>query len=320
MSTIYSQQGRSSSGVQPAQSNSTPDQPALTPKRINELLKSGPNWSMPSKQPEPAPKAPATPAASRPEAGDAASELETLLTESNIEKMLREPDSNESKALFDRSKKLVNEINTSPPHSAARANTLGALVKQLSHDKISAQANNAINEMGEKHIKQLELDNLSQIAKAFDSDGIEDSVAYIKNTQNSLADLKRRFSGIESTAKSLEEMGTQLNATLRPSPANTPYNADANTYRYGSFSESPLNSPSEIKEFNSNDKIDLTNLQRQLNKPLRLVENFSGASGEMQIHYLPSTRTSVLIVANDSGQPPMVIKVFGELRQRNLVI
>lgn len=319
MSTIYPQQGRSSPGVQPTLSNSTPGQPGLTSECINGLLKSGPNWSMPPKQPEPAPNTPAPRASSGPEARKAASELETLLTETNIEKALREPDSNQSKELLERSKKLANEIAMNTPHSAANAKTPWASVNQLSHDKITAQAKKVINEMRERHIQQIELDNFSQIAKAFDSDGVGDSVAYMNNAQNGLADLKQKFSRIEATAKKIEEMGTQLNATLRSSPANTPYNADAKTYRYGSLSESPLNAPSEIKNFNNNDKIDLTNIQKQLNTPLHLVEKFSGARGEMQIHYLPSTRTSVLIVANDPGTPPMVIKVFGELRYQNLV-
>ncbi|WP_057011064.1 M10 family metallopeptidase C-terminal domain-containing protein [Pseudomonas libanensis] len=104
------------------------------------------------------------------------------------------------------------------------------------------------------------------------------------------------------------------------STRNNPRTDNSQTFTFHTIHESNFDTPKEVMDFDHNkDKLDVSAIRHQLgNKPLKLVENFSGASGEMQIHYCPANNASVVMISGKPGEPPFVVKVFGEVRYSNL--
>ena len=93
-----------------------------------------------------------------------------------------------------------------------------------------------------------------------------------------------------------------------------------NVYRYLSINESTLESPSEIRGFTSGrDKLDVSGIGKQLNQKLQWVNQLSGASGEMQLRYSPNQDASVLIISGNKDEPAFVAKVFGKLKETDVV-
>ncbi|MGU3307593.1 M10 family metallopeptidase C-terminal domain-containing protein [Pseudomonas sp. M5A4_2d] len=87
------------------------------------------------------------------------------------------------------------------------------------------------------------------------------------------------------------------------------------------FSYNDINAaPGAVMNFTSGtDKIDLTGIRTQLGqKPLSLVERFSGVSGEMTINYYAGSNTSFVTISRNPGEPPFELKVSGEVRYRDL--
>ncbi|MGY2398378.1 M10 family metallopeptidase C-terminal domain-containing protein [Pseudomonas sp. SDO5271_S396] len=259
----------------------------------------------------------------------ALNELSALLTPANLGLLLRSPNDKGAKALLEQLRSLLSPGNIASllrgPDAEANAKVLKTIGKQLSKETVSTQRDSALDEVGKNYKRQETLNNVAMLPQSFDGGGLESDVSQQNNIQKRLSGLKRQLSEIQTVGNALIGIGESLTADKIDAARganDAPLSASNGpaTYRYRSIEESTLGTPSEIRNFNRNDKLDLSDIQRQTGKPLHLVEHFSGAPGEMQIHYLPGTHTSVIAINGNPGQPPMVIKVFGEVRHSNLVL
>lgn len=106
-------------------------------------------------------------------------------------------------------------------------------------------------------------------------------------------------------------------ARRRSDPVNEQH---PNVYSFLNTRESTLDAPIEIREFvHGRDKLDVSGIRKQLNKKLQWVNTLSGISGEMQLKYSPTHDASVLVICGNQGEPAFVAKVFGKLKEADLV-
>lgn len=312
MSTIQPQHTPHPLKAPPSHTTRAP-QPNPGNERMNNLLKSGPDWSKPPKAPDPAPSANNTTPQENPD------DLTPMLTRENIKQMVRNPNSPESKALIEQTRarltpeKIQNMVQG--PNGEANAQKLKAIGKHLNKDEIDSGLAETKKQMVEQKIKELSYRNVEMLTQAFNGDGIEGVIGNIKRLQDEEASMQKQFSDANRAAKGLGDIGSSLTEDNVDKMRRDP----GKTYSYNSTSESTLDAPSEIRDFTANDKLDLRGIQKQLNKPLQVVDSFSGASGEVKIDYSQSSKTSVVSVSGEPGTPPLVVKVFGEVRRENLM-
>jgi len=288
-------------------------QPTPGNERMNNLLKSGPDWSRSPKAPDPAPSANnATPQ-------ENPNDLAPMLTRENIKQLVRNPNSPESKALMEKTRARLTpekiQAMVQGPNGEANAQTLKAIGKHLNKDEIDSGLAETKKQMVEEKIKELSHRNVETLLHAFDGGSAESIVSDIKRLEDDGAAMQKQFSASNNAAKGLGDIGS----SLTEDNVNKMRRDPGKTYSYNSTSESTLDAPSEIRDFTANDKLDLRGIQKQLNKPLQVVDSFSGASGEVKIDYSQSSKTSVVSVSGEPGTPPLVVKVFGEVRRENLM-
>ena len=312
MSTIQPQHTTHPLQAPPSHTPSA-QQPNQGNERVNNLLKSGPDWSRPPKAPDPAPSANnATPQ-------ETPDDLLPLLTRENIKQIVRNPNSPESKAVIEKTRARLTpekiQAMVQGPNGEANAEKLKTIGKHLNKDEIDSGLAESKKQIVEQKIKELSYRNVEMLTQAFNGDGIEGVISNIKRLEDEEASMQKQFADSNSAAKGLGDIGS----SLTEDNVNKMRRDPGKTYSYSSTSESTLDAPSEIRDFKANDKLDLRGIQKQLNKPLQVVNSFSGASGEVKIDYSPSTKTSVVSVCGDPGKPPLVVKVFGEVRRENLM-
>lgn len=297
----------------PAPNGSNPPPTAQTDERVKTLLNAGPNWSKAPKAPNPTP--PTNNTTPQEDPGD----LVELLTKDHIREIVRDPNSPKSKAILERLHERLTpekfEAMLQGPNGEANARKLKAIGKALNKGEIDSNLSEIKNQITEQKIKELLLRTIEMLTKAFDEGGIEGIVGSTKRWQDEKDSMAKQFSESSSAAKGLNDIGSSLsednvNKTQRRPPGVT--------YSYDRLSESTLDAPSEIRNFSANDKLDLSGIRKQMNKPLQAVNQFTGASGEVKIDYSPSTNSSVVSVSGNPGESPFVVKVFGEVRQSNL--
>ena len=177
----------------------------------------------------------------------------------------------------------------------------------------------------------MKLHHLENLGKIYDGGlGTDEILKDYNMSRKHIDAMKRDQSAREASVRTLYDIGgslskEKLSALRTPEPASATAQVaerltrQRNTYRFNALSDSRLDAPREISGFMAGDKLDLSGIRNQLNKPLQRVERFSGASAEMQIHYLPSTGTSVIAVSGNPGEPPFVLKVFGQVRYSDIV-
>ena len=305
MPTIQSQHAVGRPETPRSVATPAPPAPPSDP-RLNTLLKAGPNWSMRPKAPDPTPQ-------------EDPSDLDPLLSKANIKQILRHPNSPRSKMLVEkiRSRLTPETIHAMlhGPNGDANAIKLKVIGKHLATDEVDTNLAAVQREMIDEKITRLKSHNIEMLINAFDSDGIEGITQNIIQWRDEKAAMRKEFSESSKSAKSFHEMGRSLSEDnvnkIRRDPGKT--------YSYNRISESTLDAPSEIRSFSSSDKLDLSGIRNQLNKPLQVVSTFTGASGEIKIDHSQSTNTSVVSVSGNPGEPPMAVKVFGEVRRSNLV-
>lgn len=312
MSTIQSQHNVGRPNTSPPHA-STPQQSPQADERVNTLLKSGPNWSTSPKLPNPAPPTQqATPQ-------EDPSDLDPLLTKENIKKIIQTPNSPESKALLEKIRARLTpekvQAMLQGPNGEANEQKLKALGKHLDKAEVDTNLATTNNQMIEEKSRQLSRSNTEMLAKAVEGEGMGDNFSKIKQLEDEKPEMLKKLSESNKAAKDLNDIGTSLNEDS----INKMRRAPGNTYSYSHMGESSLDAPSEIRNFAASDKLDLSGIHKQLNKPLQVVNQFTGASGEIKIDYSPSTNTSVVSVAAGPGQPHFVVKVFGEVRPDNLI-
>ncbi|MBO0496409.1 M10 family metallopeptidase C-terminal domain-containing protein [Pseudomonas sp. Marseille-Q1929] len=313
MSTIQSRHTAESPKT-PAPYGNNPPPSAQTDARVKTLLDAGPNWSQTPKAPNPTP--PTNNTTPQEDPGD----LAELLSKENIKEIVRDPNSPKSKAILEKLRARLTpekiEALLQGPNGEANARKLKAIHKALNKDEIDSNLSETKNQMAERKIQELMARNIEMIMQAFEGGGIESFVGNVKRWQDEKADMEKKFSESTSAANGLHDIGGSLSDD---NINNARRRAPGNTYSYNRLSESTLDAPSEIRNFSSNDKVDLSGIRKQMNKPLQVVNQFTGASGEVKIDYSSSTNTSVVSVSGNPGEPPFVVKVFGEVRQSNLV-
>ncbi|MBI6604742.1 MULTISPECIES: M10 family metallopeptidase C-terminal domain-containing protein [Pseudomonas] len=340
MLTIPPQWANRPTASQPAHASASPAQ--LTPERLNALLRSGPRWSASAKPPEPTRPSPAAtaPGPALPSAPEAKltedlSDLNTALTQDNINQMVRDPDAESSRALIARTRALLTPANMRTmlggPNASTNAATLEGLRQRLGKQVLTETQQSASNDAEQELIDQMKLHLLENLGKIYDGGlGTDEILKDYNMSRKHIDAIKRDQSAREASVRTLYDIGgslskEKLSALRTPEPASATAQVaerltrQRNTYRFNALSDSRLDAPREISGFMAGDKLDLSGIRNQLNKPLQRVERFSGASAEMQIHYLPSTGTSVIAVSGNPGEPPFVLKVFGQVRYSDIV-
>jgi hypothetical protein len=165
----------------------------------------------PQLAPKDVPSAPVTPATT-----DATplAELNSLFSPHNIKRILRAPQSMQSRTQLDKIRRLLTEDNIRwmlhGQNAEANTKTLEALGKQLNPDTISASLDSARHDAQETLINELQLKQLENVLKSFDGDEIEDLVGAFQKSTEDVETLGKNCSAMGSTAKSFSEFGDLL--------------------------------------------------------------------------------------------------------------
>ena len=305
-----------------------------TAERLNTLLKAGPNWSAPPKAPD-RPRAPLdTPVSTSntsPSAQDAQltkklGELDAALTPETIQQIQRDPSSSKSRVILDELKTVLSQKNirsmSRGPNAKKNRSMLGEIRNKLDKKTLDSNLNATRTQMTNETRERITLKMLEASINSIDGD-LWGSIEPYRSSLEQLNNVRKKFSEMEPACTLLINTGDSLsNEKLDKAASETDTNTAAGTpttYSFNSVSESTLGAPREIRDFKPGDKLNLAGIQRQLNTPLRKTDRTPEASGEMQILHSPATNTSVVVIADAPGKPPFVLKVFGEVRQSNIV-
>lgn len=323
----------------PATHSTPPAAPALSPSppapQIDALLRAAPNG-----QTHMAPtttlapnvdnaQAPGT--VQQPDTANATlNRLRTLTSKENIEKMLREPKSQETAQQLAELRSLLSSESTSAllsgPDGQEASKLLGEVQQQLSPPNLQAQQKIAAKEEN----PELTPDRIRERTSGTDPEESYNNILQVKQ-EIRLEELitQKRIQRSGPVVDALAEIGRSFKvappASQPPAPpptaSNTAPASAQQVYAFRDTSESTSAAPREVLNFaHGKDRLDVSGIRAKLgSQPLKLVENFSGASGEIQIHYLPGTHTSVVMISGEPGTPPFVLKVFGEVTFSDLV-
>ncbi|WP_164486367.1 M10 family metallopeptidase C-terminal domain-containing protein [Pseudomonas synxantha] len=252
--------------------------------------------------------------------------IRSLLSKESVKSLLQGPDADEARKLITEVKERLGQSSLQEIHDRSSQTETSGLSSQEIRNRITISD----PEEGFSQYKQIEHELR-----------LEDSYS------------KQRVRQSTPLASALFDIGKELDlGEPAPQPDNSPPAADSlkpdnnnnnnnnnnntlqshqstrnnlrtdnsQTFTFRAFHESNFDAPKEVMDFDHNkDKLDVSAIRHQLgNKPLKLVESFSGASGEMQIHYCPANNASVVMISGNPGEPPFVVKVFGEVKYSNL--
>ncbi|WP_143508454.1 M10 family metallopeptidase C-terminal domain-containing protein [Pseudomonas synxantha] len=333
MSTINPQHFSRTQPSPPGHSSGAHAQGRPTQQQVDALLHAGPNWSVTPKAPDRAQQSPDTRSnqTSPEQHADATkrvSDTHTLLTPETINALQGNPDSAQSRAIKSELEWIFQPENR---RAALRGPDAKANRKKFEEMSVVLNAgarnlNSAKHKTTEEVMNKFAFKNIETLLGAFDGDA-SSSFGRLDNSLAELAKIKQHYSRMDSTYKTLSNTcdslakekldASQADATPPPSASDTGHDSSA-TYSFRSASESTLESPQEIRNFKSQDKLNLTGIQKQLNTPLRWVERTPESTGEIQIQYSPNNNVSLVVIADAPGKPPFVLKVFGEVRQSNI--
>ena len=236
-------------------------------------------------------------------------EIRSLLSKENVKSMLHGPDADEARKLITKVKERLGQSSLQMIHEQS---------SHIERPGLSPQEIRARTASSDPE------ESFSQSMQVLDELRVEESYAQQRVRQST------------PLASALFEIGKEVDlGEPTPQPDNSSAEADSlktasnsndsrigigQTFTFHSIGDSNFDAPKEVMDFDHNrDKLDVTAIRKQLgNKPLKSVENFSGASGEVQVHYNPANNTSVVMISGNPGEPPFVVKVFGEVRYSNL--
>lgn len=256
--------------------------------------------------------------------------IRTLTSQESVTKMLREPRSQETAQRLTELRSLLRQESAralqSGPDQQEATKTLSEVQQQLSLLNLQVQQKIAANE----HNPELTPDRIRERTRSNDPDESYNSGIQVKHDirlEEALTELRIQRSA--AVVNALAEIGQSLKVDAHgpQPPATPPARSDSahapaqQVYAFRDTGESTLAAPREVLNFaHGKDRLDVSGIRaRQGNEPLKLVEHFSGAKGEMQIHYLPGTHTSVVMICGEPGTPPFVLKVFGEVTFSDLI-
>lgn len=319
---------------QPALPPSSPPSAVVSPEALDALLQSGPNNAREPKRPDAVGPTPQDIKTMMQDLND----LDTEVDMAAIERMLRAPDSIAAKALFEKIKALLTPENLKAllkdGNGASFAPTLGRIETRFIKGAIEPHLTPLEREQVEAYRKHVDsqLFNLKyQLSTAAPDSRLEMIRSFAKQIDNPLEAARGRLKELGAKATVFYDIATLVRKSIEALQyahvdnwEQRQYEPDKvkqpNIYRYTHIGESSLDSPSEIRGFvHGQDKLDVSGIQKQLNKPLHWVNQLSGASGEMQLRYSRENNASVLVISGPPGEPPFVVKVFGQLKENDLL-
>ena len=315
-----------------------PTSSVVTPQALEALLQSGPNDAREPKRPDNFKPAPSNTVTMKQDLAD----LGVQVDRSAVERMVRDPTSKASVAVFNKISALLtaDKINSllSEPNANDNVKALSGVEAQLGKDAIDAV------------VTPLEAEQIEAYQRYVDSALFNLKARLMNAPLESRFDIVRNFAGkkhehltgIEDYLVEVNAKATSLcsiSALVKKAigslqfahhndwdnrvPTDTrdkPCKDRPNIYSYANIHESSLDSPSEVRDFvQGRDKLDVSRIRRQLNKTLQWVHQLSGASGEMQLKYSPIHNTSVLVISGNKGEDAFVAKVFGQLKETDLL-
>ena len=240
---------------------------------------------------------------------------------------------------------LINDFNTvlSPdkintmvrsPNARASTETLTKIATHLNEDAINAVLTPLEAEHIERYRQHVEasLFNLKYQLMNAPVEGRFDLVRRFADTKpGAMVDVENRLANVWSQASSLINIATEVKKANESLQYSHPDDWDRrrsepvsvqqpNVYSFFNTNESTLDAPYEIKDFvHGRDKVDVSGIRKQLNTKLQWVNQLSGLSGEMQLKYSPTQDASVLVISGNQGEPAFVAKIFGKIKETDLV-
>ncbi|NVZ72861.1 M10 family metallopeptidase C-terminal domain-containing protein [Pseudomonas costantinii] len=307
---------------------------AVSPKALDALLQSGPNNTVEQKRPDEA-MATANQATTERELNDLCARLDRKM----VDRMMREPESKESKANFDKISTLLTPDNIKcllqGPNATSCTQLLAKIETQLNKNSTDTVLKPIEAEQVEAYRKYVDaaLFNLkANLMKAAPGSRFEMVRNFSRQKHAPLTSIQDYMKDLEAKSKHLCDIATQVRKVNEPLQyahlddwdRRDHYGSDCKqhpkTYSFTHASESTLDRPSEIRNFvTDRDKLDVTGIRRQLNKPLQWVNQLSGASGEIQLKYSRPNNASVLVISGNQGEPAFVAKIFGQVKEKDLL-
>ncbi len=303
---------------------------------LQALLESGPNSARAPKLPDNPAPLPAQRAAMEREINALGAQLGRKM----VEGMLRSPDTAESQAYFNKIDTLLTPdtlkgvLNGPNPKACTQALTL--IETQLNKNAINSALNPIETEQVEAYRNYIDsaMFNLkASLMSAPPETRFEMVRAFSRREHAPLTNIQHYINTLKDKSEHLCDIATQVREAIgalqfahpeewRKDDYREPAGAlHARTYSFAHMNESTLEHPSEIRNFvTGRDKLDLSGIGRQLNKPLQCVNRLSGHSGEIQLHYSRAKNTSVVSVSDNRGQTAFVVKVFGQVKERDLSV
>lgn len=337
MSTVY-QPSPSRPGAPLIHANSQPIPPSaavVSAKAVDDLLQSGPNNAREPMRPD----APKLTLEKRATMERALNDLSNQLDRKMVEHMMRAPKSNASKAIHDELDTLTTPHHLksllSGPNAASCTKDFAKIEAQLKKESIGAVLDPISDEQVEayrSYVGSALFDLKANLMNSSVGSRFELVRAFARKQHPQLTSIQDYINELNTKSKHLCDIATQVNKAIGAlqyahhddwEPRNLPepdHDKYSKTFSFTNTAQSTLEHPCEIRNFvTDRDKIDVTEIRQQLNKPLQCVNQLSGASGEIQLKYSRANNASVLVISGDRGEPALVAKVFGEVKEKDLL-
>lgn len=302
---------------------------------LDTLLQSAPNNARAPKDADKATSGPESQAQLKQELKN----LRAQLDRNTVERMLRAPDAKESQAFMQKIDTLLTAESIKSllrgPDAHSRAKDLNAIENLFSEHSIEAVLDPIQSEQVESYRNYVDaaLFNLKAgLMNASPGSRFDMVRAFSKREQPALTTIQHYMTDLASKSKHLCDIATLVrkhSEGLQYALADdwdrghqypSGHENHPMIYSFSNTGESTLDQPSEIRNFvTGRDKLNLTGISRQLNKPLQSVNRLSGESGEIQLKYSREHNASVLVVTGNRGTPALVAKIFGHVTDKDLV-
>jgi len=337
MSTIH-QPSRARAEVTPGHLHARPISPSpasVSAQALDALLRSAPSTT---REPMRADGAPPT-AADQAALEKQLKQLCDQLDRKSVERLMRDPESRESIANFNTIDKLLTPDNLkcllSGPNATSCFKILARIETQLNKDSIDAVLSPIETEQVGAYRNYVEAALFAlkaSLMKASPGSRFDMVRAFARQEHAPLTSIQDSMRSLEAKGNHLCDIATQVRKVTEPLQyahledwqRRDHYESDCKnhpkTYSFTHTLESTLDHPCEIRNFvTDRDKLDVTGIRRQLNKPLHWVNQLSGASGEMQLKYSRAHNASVLVISGNQGEPALVAKIFGQVKENDLL-
>lgn len=182
-----------------------------------------PQYASPPYQPERAPQAfsfptntsnTLAPSLQETQATNSLNNVNALLTPTNINRIMRDPNSKESRAILDQIRSLLSPANLRSmlqgTNAQANAQVLEAIGHKLGKEQLNSVLSSAKNELAKHQMNQFELQALANLESLFGGGGSDGVLNALLATNKSLDNLQQGFSNMDSTAKSFTDISGML--------------------------------------------------------------------------------------------------------------